>query len=248
MISKSQAKFIKSLQLKKYRKQEQCFIVDGEKGAEEVIHSDYEVLQLVATKTYADQNQKLIEKSHAELLVTSDDQLAQLSSFQNNSTVLAVVKQKPNQLPYLKSDEFALVLDDIRDPGNLGTIIRTADWFGLRKIWASQETADFYSPKVINASMGSFTRVQFGYTELSEELAKTGLPVYGTFMKGENVHEAVFESSGFIVLGNEAQGISKNVEARITHRLTIPGVKGAESLNAAVAAGIIMDNWSRLKK
>lgn len=248
MISKSQSKFIKSLQLKKYRKQEQCFVVDGEKGVEEVLASDFEVLQVVATKSYLAKKQVELERGAAEVVIVSEDQLAQLSSFQTNQSVLAVVRQKPNQIPLLGDREYCLVLDDIRDPGNLGSIIRTADWFGMRKIIASAETADFYNPKVVSATMGSFTRVQFGYADLMPELKKSTLPVYGTFMNGEDVHSIAFSDGGFIVIGNEANGISSEVAALVTHRITIPGVRGAESLNAAIATGIVLDNWSRLKK
>lgn len=223
-------------------------MVDGKKGVEEVMDSDYEVVQLVLTASYRESHKEKIERSNAEIITVTEGQLAQLGSFETNESVLAVVRQKPNQIPVLKSNEYMLVLDDIRDPGNLGSIIRSADWFGLRKIIASPQTADFYNPKVINATMGSFTRVQFGYCDLVDELSKNKIAVYGTFMNGENIHDATFESRGFIVIGNEAQGISAAIQQLITHRLSIPGVKGAESLNAAVATGIVLDNWSRLKK
>lgn len=248
MISKSQAKFIKSLQLKKYRLQEQCFVVDGEKGVEEVINSDFEILQLVVTQSYFDRAKREVDRYNAELLIATESQLMQIGSFQTNRSALAVVRQKPNQLPQLDSDDFILVLDDIRDPGNLGSIIRTADWFGMRKIMASEQTADFYNPKVINATMGSFTRVQFGYGKLEEELKKVEASIYGTFMEGADVHSTRFEKSGFIVVGNEANGISPPIQKLITNRITIPGAAGAESLNVAIATGIVLDNWSRLKK
>ncbi len=248
MISKSQFKFIKSLQLKKYRKQEQCFVVDGEKGVEEVMASDFTVENVIATEKYLSRKKKVFENSSIEVTVVTESQLAQLSSFQTNEDVVAVVRQKPNQIPSVLPGDYALVLDDIRDPGNLGSIIRSADWFGIRKIIASDQTADFYNPKVINATMGSFTRVQFGYAELASHLESLNLPVYGTFMEGENVHHVAFENQGLIVVGNEAQGIGEAIRKLVTHRITIPGVRGAESLNAAVATGIVLDNWSRSKK
>ncbi|MEQ8426053.1 MAG: RNA methyltransferase, partial [Cyclobacteriaceae bacterium] len=131
---------------------------------------------------------------------------------------------------------------------NLGSIIRAADWFGIRKIYASEQTAYFYNPKVNNATMGSVTRVQLGYADLSTEIPKVEADVYGTFMEGENVHSISFQKRGLIVIGNEANGISPSVQSLVTHRITIPGVVGAESLNAAIATGIVLDNWSRLKK
>jgi len=248
MISKSQVKFIKSLQLKKYRKQEQCFVVDGEKGVEEVVASDFVVAQVIGTTKYLDRRSKLFTDKSIEVIDVDAELLSQLSSFETNESVLAIVRQKPNQIPAIGQGEYGLVLDDIRDPGNLGSIIRTADWYGIRKIIASEQTADFYNPKVINSTMGSFTRVQFGYANLAEYIASAKIPVYGTFMKGDDIHFTSFASNGLIVMGNEAQGISPSVLALVTHRVTISGVVGAESLNAAVATGIVLDNWSRLKK
>lgn len=248
MISKSQVKFIKSLQLKKYRKEEQCFVVDGEKGVAEVLTSDFTIEMLIATEAYLGRAGKRLEKLKDNLFIVSEKQLTQLSSFQTNESVLAVVRQKPNQVLTLDKNEFALALDDIRDPGNLGTIIRTADWFGIRKILASEHTADFYNPKVINATMGSFTRVQLTYGDLKASIQQLTGNVYGTFMKGEDIHQTDFTDQGIIVIGNEGQGISSPIQSLITHRITIPGVAGAESLNAAVATGIVLDNWSRLKK
>ncbi|MEQ8361328.1 MAG: RNA methyltransferase [Cyclobacteriaceae bacterium] len=248
MISKSQIKFIKSLQLKKYRKEEQCFVVDGEKGVEEVLKSDFKIEMLLATESFREKQARLLKGIKAEIFIVSEKQLSQLSSFQTNESVLAVVRQKPNQLPVLEQNEFMLALDDIRDPGNLGTIIRTADWFGIRKIVASTQTADYYNPKVINATMGSFTRVQLAYTNLMDWIPQWNAHVYGTFMEGEDVHSMCFDKRGVIVIGNEANGISPEIQSLVTDRITIPGAMGAESLNAAVATGIVLDNWSRLKK
>lgn len=248
MISKSQIKFIKSLQLKKYRKEEQCFVVDGEKGVEEVLKSDFKIEMLLATESFRERQGKILSGINADLLIVSEKQLAQVSSFQTNESVLAVVRQKPNQLPVLRQNEFILALDDIRDPGNLGTIIRTADWYGIRKIVASEQTADCYNPKVINSTMGSFTRVHFAYGQLTDLIPQWEASVYGTFMDGEDVHTQHFDKRGVIVMGNEAKGISTEIQSLVTHKITIPGVKGAESLNAAVATGIVLDNWSRLKK
>lgn len=241
MISKSQSKFIKSLQLKKYRKQEQCFIVEGEKGVKELIGSNFGVVFIVATEEYADRNRTDLSKSNAEVLIVTRAQLNQLGSFQSNESVIAVAKQKPNRTPQLTENEFGLLLDDIRDPGNLGTIIRTADWFGITKIIASEQTADFYNPKVISATMGSFTRIEFGYSNLPNYITQQNSPVYGAFLNGEDVHEVEFGYKGLIVMGNESNGISPDVERLISHRITIPGFGGAESLNASVATGIVLD-------
>lgn len=248
MISKSQSKFIKSLQLKKYRKQEQCFIVEGEKGVKELIGSNFGLVSIIATEEYAERSRADLSKSNAEVLIVSRAQLTQLGLFQSNESVIAVARQKPNQTPQLTENEFGLLLDDIRDPGNLGTIIRTADWFGITKVIASEQTADFYNPKVISATMGSFTRVEFGYTHLPDYISRQNSPTYGTFLNGEDVHEVVFGSNGWIVIGNESNGISPEVERLITHRITIPGLGGAESLNASVATGIALDAMRQSQK
>jgi RNA methyltransferase, TrmH family len=139
--------------------------------------------------------------------------------------------------------EIILALDEIKDPGNLGTIIRIADWYGIKKIIASNDTVDFYNPKVISATKGSFTRVQIFYTDLAETLPKIGLPIFGTFMKGENVHTFDFPKSGILIMGNESKGISEKIEKLITKKITIPSFGKAESLNVSIATAIVLDNW-----
>jgi len=142
-------------------------------------------------------------------------------------------------------DEIILALDEIKDPGNLGTIIRIADWYGIKKIIASNDTVDFYNPKVISATKGSFTRVQIFYTDLAETLPKIGLPIFGTFMKGENVHTFDFPKSGILIMGNESKGISEKIEKLITKKITIPSFGKAESLNVSIATAIVLDNWKK---
>jgi TrmH family RNA methyltransferase len=149
---------------------------------------------------------------------------------------------RANQEAPVNPNEFVIVLDDIRDPGNLGTIIRTADWYGIHSIVASEETTDFYNPKVIASTMGSFCRVNVFYTDLSSYLSAQKGPVYGTFLNGKDVHALGEKPGGFIVIGNESNGISPAVEKLVTHRITIPRRGGAESLNAAIATAIVLDN------
>jgi RNA methyltransferase, TrmH family len=144
-------------------------------------------------------------------------------------------------------DEYYIVLDDIRDPGNLGAIIRTADWFGIKHIIVSEQTADFYNPKVISATMGSFCRVQISYADLIFYLNACEVPVYGAFLSGTNVHEEKFPKGGLLIIGNESNGISPAVEQYVRNRISIPGTGKAESLNAAIATGIILDNMFRSK-
>jgi len=240
MISKAKAKFIKSLQVKKYRKQEQSFLVEGKKGVEELLRSDFVTTMICATKEFLDRH----ELRGAEVVEATPSELESLGSVETNDSVLAIARTKDNIRPSIKANEYALVLDDIRDPGNLGTIIRTADWYGIRHIIASEETADFYNPKVIRSTMGSFCRVNVFYTSLGDFL-KGSKNVYGMFLNGINVHELKFEGGGLIVVGNESSGISKGVEKFVTQRITIPRFGEAESLNASMATGIILDNLRR---
>lgn len=238
MLSKAKSKFIKSLQVKKYRKQEQCFIVQGAKSVHELLASDFETMSVIGTSGFLSANRIPVG---IECIEASENELAALSEFQSNDSVLAIARLKENTPIAIKQQEFALVLDDIRDPGNLGTIIRTADWFGINKIIASPETADFYNPKVISATMGSFTRVSMFYTELDQYLSEVMSPCWGAFLGGKDVHQVDFKTGGFIVIGNESRGISPQVEEKITQKITIPRYGQAESLNAAIATAIICD-------
>ena len=245
MLSKARIKFIKSLQLKKYRKQEQCFMVEGRKSVLEVLASEFKIEQLLMTEEFLQQNSKALKSYSGDQLIIKPSELAGLGEYSTNDAAIAVVKIAPNTPPALMKDTFSLMLDDIRDPGNLGTIIRTADWYGIKNIIASEETADVYNGKVIQSSMGSFIRVNIFYTPLEGYLTNNKQPVFGTFLDGENVHTLNFGSEGIIVIGNEANGISKEVEKYVTRRITIPRFGQAESLNAGVATAVICDNIKR---
>jgi TrmH family RNA methyltransferase len=247
MISKAKVKFIKSLQLKKYRKEEQCFTVEGAKGVEELLSSDFEVVWLAGSSLFLTKVEPLLKRRQIEVVETSEKELSGMGIFQSNNSAIAIAKLRANNAPVLMN-EFALVLDDIRDPGNLGTIIRTADWYGIKNIIASQETADFYNPKVINSTMGSFCRITIYYTSLTDFLFGTNGPLFGASLVGKSIYDTDFGSEGFIVIGNESQGISAAIHSLITHHITIPRIGQAESLNASIATGIILDNVFRLKK
>lgn len=230
------------MQVKKYRKQEQCFLIEGAKSVQELLASDFEVVQLLATSGFL---ANVAGSLKGEVIEVSEKSLEGMGEFQTNSTALAVAKLKPNKPILVSDNEYGLVLDDIRDPGNLGTIIRTADWYGIDKIIVSPETADFYSPKVIQATMGSFTRVNIYSTMLSDYLSDTKLPVYGAFLEGAHVHGVKFPPGGFIVVGSESHGISAELEPLISQKITIPRFGRAESLNAAIATAVICDNLRR---
>lgn len=241
MISKAKVKHIRALQVKKYRKEQQCFVVEGTKSVEELLKSDFEVLWVAATQYFSEMKQQVLQARGVEWVTATEAELIAAGSYQTNDGALAIARIKPNVFPALQPNQLVLMLDDIRDPGNLGTIIRTADWYGITQLIASVETADFYNPKVLAATMGSFCRVNVFYTNLPEFLQSYSKPVYGAFMNGTDVHKIQFTGGGVIVIGNESNGISAAVEKLVTERITIPRLGDAESLNAAIAAGIILD-------
>jgi RNA methyltransferase, TrmH family len=248
MISKAKIKYLKSLQVKKYRKEAQCFVVEGAKSVVELLKSDFEILLVLGTETFIGSNNRVLNRLNAEIISVTEADLLEAGTYQSNNAALAVAKMKTDRAPVLKPDEFALVLDDIRDPGNVGTIIRTADWYGITNIIASEETADFYNPKVISATMGSFCRVKVHYTSLAEYLSASATTIYGTFLDGADVHKLKFKTGGLVVIGNEANGISDEVAKYVNQKITIPRFGAAESLNAGIATAIILDNLIRSQK
>jgi TrmH family RNA methyltransferase len=242
MLSKAYVKYIKSLQVKKYRKQEQCFMVEGAKSVLELLTSDFQVVRVLGTAEFLS---SLSTPTKTTVEEVTELELSGIGEFQTNTTALAIARMKPNSSLTISSNEFGLVLDDIRDPGNLGTIIRTADWYGIYKIIASSETADFYNPKVISASMGSFTRVQVFYTDLAEYLSRSPQNIFGAYLNGKNIREVTFGTEGLLIIGNESRGISADLEKFVTNKITIPRYGEAESLNAAIATAVICDNLRR---
>lgn len=246
MLSKNTVKFIKSLHQKKYRLESAKFFVEGEKSVVEVLQSSFTVDLLLVTQEFATKHAALLSGKAFEVLFVTPNQLEQLGQYQSNDAALAVVQMKPNQAFLPEKGELILALDEVRDPGNLGTIIRIADWYGIKKLIFSSHTAEFYNPKVIQSSMGSFTRVQFYYGDLAQAFQEWKLPVYGAFLEGESIHELTNPTPGVLLLGNESQGISKEVEKWVSSKITIPSFGKAESLNVAIATAIFCDNFKRL--
>jgi TrmH family RNA methyltransferase len=240
MLSKNELKYIQSLCQKKQRQEEGLFIAEGAKLVDELLQSHYPIKKIYALQSWADTH-----KLPVAVTTVTDIELEKISSLQTPNQVLAVVEQKMPSSDPQPVNELTLVLDGIQDPGNLGTIIRIADWFGIKQIVASADTVELYNPKVIQSTMGSFTRVQVWYRSLPEFLATAKIPVYGALLNGKNMHNEPPVTEGLLVIGNEAKGISKELLPFISHPITIPRLGGAESLNAAVAAGIIV---SHLKK
>jgi len=248
MTSKT-AKKVRSLHQKKYRLQENLFLVEGAKSVVELLDSNFQIEMLFYTEKFENQYNDYFNKLPFSVFTEkiAAPQLAKISTFKSNEMALAVV-QIPENKPLKISNELVLVLADIRDPGNLGTIIRIADWYGISKIICSKTSVDWYNPKVISGSMGSFLRVKPFYTDLENFLAqsqKASIPIFGTFLKGENIHQTKAISQGILVIGNESKGIPPLLEKWISHRLTIPKFGNAESLNAGIATAIICDNFRR---
>lgn len=246
MLSKNTVKFIKSLHQKKFRNEENQFFVEGEKSVLEVLNSDFLVKLLVVTKPFQDLHYETLQKYKGELIEVTQNLLESLGQYQSNDSAIAVVEMKPNSWFDLPTGELAIALDDVRDPGNLGTIIRIADWYGISHLVFSPQTAEFYNPKVIQASMGSFTRVKFFYEDLSTVFDRWKVPVYGAFLEGKNLHTFEKPIPGVILMGNESKGISPELENKVTQKVTIPGFGQAESLNVAIATAILCDNFKRM--
>ena len=247
MLSKALSKYIQSLHQKKYRQAHSAFLVEGAKSVLELLASDYHTELLLTTESFYKENAPLLDKQPVRLEIVQPDELMRVGTLTTNDACLAVAKTNENNPLLIEGAEFALVLDDIRDPGNLGTILRIADWFGIRKLICSLTTADVYNPKVISASKGSFTRVEWYYCDLVQYFANVPDDlIYGAFLDGTDVHAVPFGQMGYIVMGNESNGISQEVGHRVGKKITIPRYGGAESLNVGIATAVICDNLRRM--
>lgn len=248
MISTSEIKFIQSLRHKKYRDKNNVFVAEGEKIVSELFNSNLQTKAIYALPSWIDRHSVYMPAS-VECKQIKLKELERISLQKTPNQVLAVVN-KPNCIITgdIIKKHLVLILDKLQDPGNLGTIIRTADWFGIRHIICAPGTADVFNPKVIQASMGSFMRVNISYTKPNLLLQDiSGLnPVYGSFLEGQNLYKTKIKTPAVLIIGNESQGISAGLAQYVTQKITIPphhkncGCNKAESLNAAVAAGIIM--------
>ena len=240
MLSKNQIKLISSLQQKKHRFANQLFFAEGVKVIQELVKSNFELEHLYTTKE--DFNDITAHKR----TTISENELQKISALSTPNTCLAVFKI-PIENKIIESG-LVLALDSIRDPGNLGTILRLCDWFGIQQLICSKETVDIYNPKVVQATMGSIARVNVNYIDLDTFITATKLPVFGTFMDSENIYQMTLPQEGIIVMGNEANGISEDIEKLITKRLTIPrfgDLQITESLNVATATAIILSEFRR---
>ncbi|OFY89867.1 MAG: hypothetical protein A3K10_15325 [Bacteroidetes bacterium RIFCSPLOWO2_12_FULL_31_6] len=240
MLSASQKKFVNSLKQKKFRKQHNCYVVEGTKMVEEFLLSDFEIETIFAVSEWADNHPNL------QVEVISEKELKSISSLTTPNKVIAIAKQKDKAISDL-SQLLTIALDDIQDPGNFGTIIRTADWFGITNIICSEDCVEVYNPKVIQATMGSLFRVNVFYTNLGTFFSKNSdLTVYGALLDGDNVCQQKLKSKGSVLLmGNESNGISQKLIPFVTKKITIPKFGKAESLNVATATAILCYEYRR---
>ena len=239
MISRNQIKLIQSLSQKKYRQKHELFVVEGVKGVQEFLQSAFELHSLYTTES-------LLFDSSLDITEINDETLKKISTLKTPNKVVAIFKiPRPKTI---KEEGLIVALDAVNDPGNLGTIIRLCDWFGVQELVCSQQTVDCYNTKVIQATMGSLTRVNINYVDLPEFLSQTQLAVFGTYMDGDNVYKSALPKSGVLVMGNEANGISDAVSKTVTSRLAIPrfgNLKSTESLNVATATAILLSEFKR---
>ena len=245
MISKQKQKLIKSLQIKKYRKQSHSFLIEGEKSVLELLNSSIKINTILATNPFIKAHQHLFSGKTYEIIEVSDLILNQLSSLTTNTVAMAVAEIPDKEPLILDFQRYIPVYDNLQDPGNFGTIIRICDWYGLNKIVLSKNSVDFYNPKVIQASMGSFTRVDAYYEDIQDFLHKEKLPVIGTVLDGENIYKIEWPQKAFLLFGNESKGISQELIKNVDRKVTIPRIGKAESLNVGIASAVIIDNILR---
>lgn len=241
-LTSADIKWIRSLHDKSNRRESGCFIIEGSKlVSEALLQQRFEPIMIVSDSTFASD---LLFQVSCPQKSCSPAEMQRISTLKNHNGILAILKI-PNQKE-IQINKRVICLDNIQDPGNLGTIIRIADWFGIDHIIASNKTADCYNPKTIQATMGSIFRVSITYTDLTTFLKGIKTPIYGALMNGTSIQDLTMEAEGVLIIGNEGKGISEEVMPYLSHRISIPRIGGAESLNAAVACGILVAKWNRL--
>lgn len=252
MVSKNLQKLVRSLELKKNRRREGLFVAEGPKVVGDLMRR-YRPTHLIATREWLDNN-GVASIDGCQMVEANDEELRRTSFLQHPQQVIGLFPlptdtAQPTAETF--SSELCLALDGVQDPGNVGTILRVADWFGIHTVVCSHETADVFSPKVVQATMGSIARMNVSYTDLPTLLSTlpNSIPVYGTLLDGNNIYEETLSANGIIIMGNEGNGLSEAVRQRVTKRLLIPSYakeKGAESLNVAIATAIVCAEFRRV--
>jgi TrmH family RNA methyltransferase len=248
MISKNHIKQVKALHLKKYREEQKLFIAEGKKIIDELVQYDPSLIrELFASREFITHRRNELDAHGIKAEEVSREELSRISTLSTPQDALAVCHYfKESRIAIDLTTQFSFYLDDIRDPGNLGTILRMADWFGISEIFCSKSSTEIYNPKTIQSAMGAFLRVKVHYVDLIDVINHQRVPVYGAVLNGENIYSTKL-SPGLIIIGNEANGISEENLRRITHPITIPAATSnrTESLNAAVAGSIICSEFFR---
>ena len=237
-MNKNELKYIQSFAQKKHWMEESVYLIEGPKMLAEAFGANCPIKKIYATKDWLASNQP----NKVEIEEVDELMLSRISQLHTANQVLALVNKQPAQKVNY-SEQLTLVLDGIQDPGNLGTIIRTADWFGIDHILVSEDTASVYNPKVIQSTMGSCFRVQVQVDDIEKVFNENKLPVIGTLLSGNSIDETALPLTGFLIIGNESKGIRPAIQSYITHPVAIPKFGAAESLNAAVATGIVLSKW-----
>ena len=259
MLSKNQIKLIKSLETKKNRKRAGLFVAEGPKVVGDLLRAGYIPHSIFSTHalpiTHNRPHSNLQVREHPTPILITDDELRRISFLQHPQEVLGVFHiPTPSHTSNIKhqTSNISLALDGVQDPGNVGTIIRIADWFGITQIYCSPDTADVYNPKVVQATMGSLAHVSMTYCDLVPLLSKADVPIYGTLLDGQDIYQQPLSENGIIVMGNEGNGISPEVRQLVTNKLLIPNfnqnTETAESLNVAIATAITLSEFKRLKR
>jgi len=238
MISKNQIKLLQSLKIKKYRLQHNYFIAEGPKLAQEIIHSDLTVTQVFALESWLKNNARLLVEQDIKYESVSEKELGRISQLKTPNLLLLQIEIPPYK-EYKKHKGYALLLDRINDPGNLGTIIRIADWFGIEDIILSEGCADPFNAKTVQSSMGSIARVHLYSEDLEKVCSESDYPIYAADLSGEDISLTTFSENGLLIIGSESHGIDGSLLALATEKIKINGSGKAESLNAAIATGII---------
>lgn len=254
MLSKNKIKFINSIKKKKYRDEHQCFFVEGEKLIDELLKSDHQIIDLLATKEWILKNESTLLLKKINPIEISQEELQKISSLSTPNKVFAIVSQQKYSFSINEiQDDLSILLDNINDPGNLGTIIRIADWFGIKNIFCTTESVDVYNPKVVQSTMGAIFRTKVHYLDFSELFMQTkdlhNFNIYGTFLEGSNIYKEELPQKGFIIMGSESHGISDKWKSFVTKKLFIPNypinLKSSESLNISTATAIVCSEFRR---